>query len=156
MAEYFMKLMVWFNKLSNGAVTLPRKPAKTRVFTGLPSYVIAGCPLLYQAESHRKQRPLIIWDGLKAYRSKLVRDYLDSTDGHIQIDFLPLYSPDFNPVEYLWAWLKRNALANFAQATSPSCRRLPATSSKVLSIARISLRLVGSKPVCFSVIKYVK
>jgi transposase len=113
MAEYFMKLVVWFNKLSNGAVTLPRKPAKISVFTGLPSYVIAGCPLLYQAESHRKQRPLIIWDGLKAYRSKLVRDYLDSTDGHIQIDFLPLYSPDFNPVEYLWAWLKRNALANF-------------------------------------------
>jgi len=113
MAEYFMKLVVWFNKLSNGAVTLSRKPAKTSVFTGLPSYVIAGCPLLYQAESHRKQRPLIIWDGLKAYRSKLVRDYLDSTDGHIQIDFLPLYSPDFNPVEYLWAWLKRNALTNF-------------------------------------------
>jgi transposase len=38
---------------------------------------------------------------------------MDSTDGHIQIAFLPLYSPDFNPVEYLWAWLKRNALANF-------------------------------------------
>jgi transposase len=113
MAEYFMKLVVWFNKLSNGAVTLPRKPAKTSVFTGLPSYVIAGCQLLYQAESHRKQRPLIIWDGLKAYRSKLVRDYLDSTDGHMQIDFLPLYSPDFNPVEYLWARLKRNASPNF-------------------------------------------
>ena len=27
--------------------------------------------------------------------------------------FLPPYSPDLNPVEYLWAWLKRHALANF-------------------------------------------
>ena len=26
---------------------------------------------------------------------------------------LPSYSPDLNPVEYLWAWLKRHALANF-------------------------------------------
>ncbi len=26
---------------------------------------------------------------------------------------LPGYSPDLNPVEYLWAWLKRHALANF-------------------------------------------
>jgi hypothetical protein len=38
---------------------------------------------------------------------------LDSTDGHIQTAFLPLYSSDLNPVEYLWAWLKRHALANF-------------------------------------------
>jgi transposase len=56
---------------------------------------------------------LIIWDGLRAHRSRLVRDYLDGLAGHIQIAFLPSYSPDLNPVEYLWAWLKRHALANF-------------------------------------------
>ena len=28
-------------------------------------------------------------------------------------DTVPPYSPDLNPVEYLWAWLKRHALANF-------------------------------------------
>lgn len=26
---------------------------------------------------------------------------------------LPPYSPELNPVEYLWAWLKRHAIANF-------------------------------------------
>lgn len=31
--------------------------------------------------AHLKQPLLIIWDGLKAHRSKLVREYLDSTDG---------------------------------------------------------------------------
>lgn len=30
--------------------------------------------------------------------------------------FLPPYSPDLNPVECLWAWLKRHALANFCPA----------------------------------------
>lgn len=30
--------------------------------------------------------------------------------------FLPPYSPDLNPVEFLWAWLKRHALANFCPA----------------------------------------
>jgi transposase len=54
---------------------------------------------------HLKQPLLIIWDGLKAHRSKLLREYLDSTDGHIQIAFLPPYAPDLNPIEYLWAWL---------------------------------------------------
>jgi len=63
------------------------------------------------------ERPLlIIWDGLKAHRSKLVREYLDSTDGEVQMAFLPPYSPDLNPVEFLWAWLERHALANFRPA----------------------------------------
>ena len=64
-------------------------------------------------KAHLKQPLLVIWDGLKAHRSRLVRDYLDSLAGHIQIAFLPPYAPDLNPVEYLWAWLKRHALANF-------------------------------------------
>jgi len=51
--------------------------------------------------------------GRRARRSNLVRDYLDSTQGHVQVAFLPPYAPDLNPVEYLWAWLKRHALANY-------------------------------------------
>lgn len=66
--------------------------------------------------AHFSQPLLIVWDGLKAHRSKLVREYLDSTGGHIQVAFLPPYSPDLNPVEYLWAWLKRHALANYCPA----------------------------------------
>jgi transposase len=64
-------------------------------------------------KAHLKQPLLIVWDGLKAHRSHVVRDYLDSTEGHIQMAFLPPYAPDMNPVEYLWAWLKRHALANY-------------------------------------------
>jgi len=64
-------------------------------------------------KAHLKQPLLIVLDGLRAHKSKLVREYLDSTNGHIQIAFLPPYAPDLNPVEYLWAWLKRHALANF-------------------------------------------
>ena len=64
-------------------------------------------------KAHLKQPLLIIWDGLRAHRSRLVREYLDGLDGHIQIAFLPPYAPDINPVEYLWAWLKRHALANY-------------------------------------------
>jgi DDE superfamily endonuclease len=44
--------------------------------------------------AHLKRPLLIIWDGLKAHRSKLVRDYLDSTEGAVQMAFLPPYSPD--------------------------------------------------------------
>lgn len=65
---------------------------------------------------HLRRKLLIIWDGLQAHRSRMVRDYLDSTKGSVQVAFLPPYAPDCNPVEYLWAWLKRHALANFCPA----------------------------------------
>ncbi len=67
---------------------------------------------------HRHLKPplLIVWDRLRAHRSQWVRDYLDSTAGTIHMAFLPPYAPDLNPVEYLWAWLKRHALANYCPA----------------------------------------
>ncbi len=61
--------------------------------------------------AHLKGPLLIIWDGLNAHRSKRAREYLDSSDGAVQMAFLPPYAPDLNPVEYLWAWLERHALA---------------------------------------------
>jgi len=64
-------------------------------------------------KSHLKQPLLVIWDGARSHHSHFVRDYVDSLDGHIQIAYLPPYAPDLNPVEYLWAWLKRHAMANY-------------------------------------------
>jgi transposase len=68
---------------------------------------------LQALRKHLKRRLLVIWDGLRAHRSRLVRDHVDLTEGAIQLAFLPPYAPELNPVEYLWAWLKRHALANF-------------------------------------------
>lgn len=68
-------------------------------------------------KAHFRQPLLILWDGARPHHSRLVRDYADSTDGHIEISFLPPYAPELNPVEYLWGWLKRHALANFCPDT---------------------------------------
>lgn len=56
---------------------------------------------------------LVIWDGLKAHHSRLVRGFVESTDGAIQLERLPAYAPELNPVEYIWGYLKHHALANF-------------------------------------------
>jgi transposase len=77
-----------------------------------------------------KRRLLIVWDGAPQHRSRVVRDYLDSTKGAVQMALLPGYSPDLNPVEYLWAWLKRHALANFC----------PRSLTELKSTARSKLR----------------
>jgi transposase len=63
--------------------------------------------------AHFRRRLLVIWDSSRPHRSNLVREYVASTNGAIQLHFLPGYAPELNPVEFLWAWLKRHALANF-------------------------------------------
>lgn len=60
-----------------------------------------------------KGKLLIIWDGLMAHRSRLVRQFIDSLNGRIQLERLPAYAPELNPVEYLWAHWKQHELGNF-------------------------------------------
>ena len=68
---------------------------------------------LQQLRAQIKRPLLIIWDGLPAHRSRLVRDYVDGCEGEIQIERLPAYAPELNPVEYLWAHWKQHELGNF-------------------------------------------
>jgi len=76
------------------------------------------------------RRPLlIIWDGLPAHRSRLVRDYVDSQTGAIQLERLPAYAPELNPVEYIWSYLKCREVVHFcpkdfAELTIVARRRL--------------------------------
>lgn len=64
------------------------------------------------------RRPLlVIWDGLPAHRSALVRAYLESLKGAVQIEQLPGYAPELNPTEYIWGHLKHHELANLCAPT---------------------------------------
>jgi putative transposase len=54
----------------------------------------------------------IIWDGLRAHWSKEVRAYVETLGGAIDLEQLPAYAPELNPVEYLWGHIKQHELAN--------------------------------------------
>lgn len=62
---------------------------------------------------HVPGRLLVIWDGLKSHRSCLVRDFVNQSEGRLQIEFLPAYAPELNPVEYIWGHWKQHELPNF-------------------------------------------
>ena len=64
-----------------------------------------------------RQKVLVIWAGLPAHRSLLVRDYVDSLKGAIQLEYLPAYAPELNPTEYIWGHLKHHELGNFCART---------------------------------------
>lgn len=59
-----------------------------------------------------KGKLLIVWDRLTAHRSRLVREFVETQKGRIQLEFLPGYAPELNPVEYVWGHLKCHELAN--------------------------------------------
>ena len=91
---------------------------------------------------------LLIWDNLPAHRSRLVRDFVDSLENHIHLEFLPAYASELNPVEYLWAWMKKHALANFCPAALENCPPWPPTRCNRSSVARPSSSRAGNKPNC--------
>lgn len=64
-----------------------------------------------------KQPLLIIWDGAAIHRSRKVSTWLEKLDGHIAVARLPAYAPELNPVEAIWAYLKKHEIANLCLNT---------------------------------------
>ena len=59
------------------------------------------------------RRPLIVvMDRLSAHRSA-VRKLQQSGAGWLEVEWLPPYAPDLNPVEGIWSYAKYSDLANF-------------------------------------------
>jgi transposase len=56
---------------------------------------------------------VLVWDRLRAHRSKSVSWFLERISS-IHPVFLPPYAPELNPVEMVWSYLKTNPLANFS------------------------------------------
>ncbi|MFO1462093.1 MAG: transposase [Verrucomicrobiota bacterium] len=50
--------------------------------------------------------------GAPIHRSRLVQDYVASTDGRVVVERLPAYAPELNPVEYMWGNLKTHQIGN--------------------------------------------
>jgi transposase len=68
---------------------------------------------LRQLQRHLPGKLLIIWDGLRSHRGRLVGDFVAAQDGRLALEFLPAYAPELNPVEYLWGHWKHHELPNF-------------------------------------------
>jgi len=93
---------------------------------------------------------LIVWDGLRAHRSRRVRQYVEADEEGIQLEFLTGYAPEINPVEYIWGYLKKHKIGNlcvsnlhqvsdFARRRLKSMRRRPPLVSAFWSQAVLPL-----------------
>lgn len=58
------------------------------------------------------QRVILVWDGLPAHKSRIMKEYLETQRHWLSEERLPGYAPDLNPVETLWGNIKGQELAN--------------------------------------------
>src|SRR6266508_3059393 len=63
------------------------------------------------------EKATLLWDGLPAYRSNAMRDWIRTQRSWLVVERLPAYAPDLNPVEGLWSSLKAVELANLTGPT---------------------------------------
>jgi transposase len=68
---------------------------------------------LQHLRCHIDGKLLVVWDGLRSHRSKMVWDFVRQQKGRLWLEFLPAYAPELNPVEYLWGHWKQHELPNF-------------------------------------------
>ena len=61
---------------------------------------------------YRRKKPLhLVVDGLPAHNKGVVKQYVQSLAGKLQLHFLPGYAPDLNPDELVWSHAKRTGVA---------------------------------------------
>jgi len=58
------------------------------------------------------QPMFLIQDGAKYHTSKSTREFFEQHRDRITVCQLPSYSPDYNPIEYLWRKTKKHATHN--------------------------------------------
>jgi len=55
----------------------------------------------------------LIVDGHPIHKAKLVKEFVDSTDGKLELCYLPPYSPQLNPDEQVWKNVKERVAKQF-------------------------------------------
>jgi transposase len=78
----------------------------------------------------------LIWDHLPCHHSRVMGAWLETQRHWLQVEYLPGYAHDLDPVEGLWANLKGVELANL-------CRD---TIGEVLDAARLGIARVRGEP----------
>lgn len=70
-------------------------------------------------------RVTLLWDRLPAHKSGQTQAYIRQAvyEGWLEMEWLPAYAPELNPVEYVWGHLDGGVMANYAPPTLAELRQ---------------------------------
>ena len=104
----------WKRMSAIGALAYRADGTRSRLFLRLkrgPVLAYDFVQFLEHLSRHLNGRVVVIWDRLNGHRSVLVQEW-KAAKQRFELNFLPAYAPELNPVEALWSWLKGTCLAN--------------------------------------------
>jgi transposase len=70
----------------------------------------------------RRKAVYLVLDSLPAHKTRAVDAYVQSTQGKLELHFLPTYAPDTNPDEFVWQHLKQNGTSKKPLRTDESLK----------------------------------
>lgn len=59
----------------------------------------------------RSGTAFLVVDGHPAHKANIVKNYIQSLNGRLELHFLPPYAPDLNPDEFVWSHMKTNGVS---------------------------------------------
>jgi len=65
---------------------------------------------------------IVIWDNGPAHHGPAIREFLTTPNLRLRLIALPAYSPDFNPDEGIWDWVREDVTANRCFGTAVRVR----------------------------------
>lgn len=99
---------------------------------------------------HIPGKLLVVWDGATIHRCKEVKKFLTEKDGErVHLECLPPYSPDLNPDEGVWQYLKCVCLKNICCL---DLHHLKKELKRAVSLLRSRKHLIQS---CFDRVRYI-
>jgi transposase len=60
----------------------------------------------------RTDKIMLICDNARFHHAKWLTEWVSNQKERLRLEFLPAYSPDFNPIERLWRWIKSEYIHN--------------------------------------------
>jgi transposase len=106
----------WKRLSASGALAVSPDLRRVRTFLSLQPGSVNGSTVIAFLRSVRRllrEPVLLVWDRLPAHVSGLVKAYLRRQCHWLEVEWLPPYAPELNPVEYIWSYLDKADLANF-------------------------------------------
>lgn len=73
---------------------------------------------LQQLREKYSEPLIVIWDNGPAHHGPEIREYLTTPQLQLRLVALPGYSPDFNPDEAIWDWIRKDVTANICFGTA--------------------------------------
>lgn len=77
---------------------------------------------LKQLRERHAEPLMVIWDNAPAHHGPEIRAYLTTPELKLRLVALPGYSPDFNPDEAIWDWIREEVTANTCFGTAAKVR----------------------------------